>query len=102
MIRVARRTRLKPGCEEEYKKRHNDVWPEVLELIKDSGIHNYSIYISGLDLFSYLEVDNWDYAIEHMLKEEVGERFQKYMAPLMDSENPESPWKIIDEVFHLK
>jgi L-rhamnose mutarotase len=101
MIRIARIAKLKPGCEAEYIKRHKEVWPEVLELIKDSGVKNYSIYISGLDLFSYLEVDDWDEAIEKMLGDKVGDKFQEYMAPLMDSNDPKSPWVNIEEVFHL-
>ena len=101
MIRIARTTRLKEGYQDEYIKRHKEIWPEILRLIKDSGVKNYSIYISGLNLFSYLEVNDWDQAIKKMLEEEVGAKFQKYMAPLMDSDNPESPWVVIDEIFHL-
>ena len=101
MIRIVRRAKLKPGCETEYIKRHKEVWPEVLELIRDSGVNNYSICISGLDLFSYLEVENWDKAIEKMLDDKIGNKFQEYMAPLMDSNDPKSPWIKIEEVFHL-
>lgn len=101
MIRVARIAKLKSGCEAEYIQRHKEVWPEVLELIKNSGVKNYSIYISGLDLYSYLEVDDWDKAIEKMLNVMIGNKFQEYMAPLMDSNDPKSPWTEIKEVFHL-
>lgn len=101
MIRIARIAKLKPECEAEYIQRHKEVWPEVLELIKNSGVKNYSIYISGLDLFSYLEVDDWDNAIEKMLHDMIGNKFQEYMAPLMDSNDPKSPWTKIEEVFHF-
>ena len=101
MVRIARYTKLKLGCETEYIKRHKEIWPEVLELLKKVGIRNYSIYISGLDLFSYLEVEDWNKAIESILSDPIGDKNQEYMAPLMDAPNPKSPWEIIDEVFHL-
>jgi len=101
MVRIARTAELKEGCQEKYIKRHKEVWPEVIKLIKDSGVKNYSIYISGNDLFSYLEVDDWGKAKKKMFEKEVGAKFQKYMAPLMDSENPESPWVVIEEIFSL-
>jgi L-rhamnose mutarotase len=37
--------KLKPGFEAEYKKRHDEIWPELVKLIKDSGISDYSIFL---------------------------------------------------------
>ena len=37
--------RLNPGCEEEYMKRHDDIWPELVGLLKDAGISDYSIHL---------------------------------------------------------
>lgn len=54
MTRIERKAKLKPGCELEYIRRHKEVWPEVLNLIKKSGVKNYFIFISGSDLFSYI------------------------------------------------
>ncbi|MCL4416002.1 MAG: L-rhamnose mutarotase [Actinobacteria bacterium] len=102
MLRIARHAKLKPGCEREYIKRHKEIWPDVLRLIKKAGVKNYSIFISELDLFSYFEVENWDEAIKKMLSDSIGEKFQEYMAPLMDAEDPKSPWTVIDEVFYLE
>ena len=101
MQRIARHTRLKKGCTEEYKKIHREMWPGILDLVKKAGIKNYSIYISGQDLFSYLEVDDWDRAMEIIMKDSIGEKFQKHVAPLMDAHDPVSPWVQIEEVFHL-
>lgn len=36
---------LKPGCREEYKKRHSELWPEVRRVLKDGGVYDYSIYL---------------------------------------------------------
>ena len=44
MTRFAFKMFLKPGCEEEYQKRHAAIWPELVKMIKDSGVGNYSIY----------------------------------------------------------
>lgn len=57
MARFAFKMRLKPGCEQIYKEKHDEVWPGVIELIKRQGIRNYSIHRAGLDLFAYYETD---------------------------------------------
>lgn len=49
--------KLKPGHEAEYKRRHDELWPEMAELLRSEGIRNYSIYRHGLLLFAYLERD---------------------------------------------
>lgn len=36
--------KLKPGCEAEYQKRHNEIWPELVKMLKDSGVYDYSIF----------------------------------------------------------
>jgi L-rhamnose mutarotase len=43
--RIAFKMKLKPGCEAEYKKRHDEIWPELVKLIKDSGVSDYSIFL---------------------------------------------------------
>ena len=57
MVRYASVMKLKPGHEAEYKRKHDEIWPEMLELMKAQGIANYSIYRHGLPLFAYLERD---------------------------------------------
>ena len=56
-MRVAWVMRLKPGNEAIYKQKHDEIWPEMLELMQRQGIRNYSIYRYGLTLFAYLERD---------------------------------------------
>ena len=41
---------VRPGYEEEYKKRHDEIWPEMISELKAAGIRNYSIFRHGLDL----------------------------------------------------
>ncbi len=49
--------KLKPGHEAIYKQRHDELWPELAEMMRRDGIRNYSIYRHGLLLFAYLERD---------------------------------------------
>ena len=55
MIRSAWVMKLKPGQEAEYKRKHDEIWPEMVELLKSQGVTNYSIYAYELLLFAYLE-----------------------------------------------
>ena len=50
--------KVRPGYEEEYKRRHDDIWPEMEEAIKASGITSYTIFRHGLTLFGYFETND--------------------------------------------
>jgi L-rhamnose mutarotase len=49
------RAKLLPGMKDEYVRRHRAVWPEMTALLNAAGIHNYSIWLSGDDIFGYFE-----------------------------------------------
>ena len=49
---------VRPGYEEEYKKRHEEIWPEMVEMLQQSGVKNYSIFRHGLTLFGYFETED--------------------------------------------
>ena len=57
MERFAWKGRIKPGMQEEYKRRHDEIWPEMLELLKSAGIRNYTIWSDGRDVFGYYECE---------------------------------------------
>ena len=59
MERVGFTMRLLPGQEAEYRRRHADVWPEMLTALRAAGARDYAIFIRGSDLFAYLEVDDF-------------------------------------------
>ena len=44
---------VRPGYEEEYKKRHDEIWPEMVQMLKEAGLRNYNIFRYGLKLFGY-------------------------------------------------
>lgn len=56
MERIAFKLKLREGKRDEYRKLHDDIWPELLEVLKEAGIQNYTIWNSGDDLFGYYEV----------------------------------------------
>ncbi len=103
MIREAGIMKIYEGKAEEYEKRHNAIWPELVESIKKCGAGNYSIFLNKEtnELFSYLEIEN-----EEMWKQRAGEAITKkwwdYMADIMETNPDNSPVFIpLDEVFHL-
>ena len=57
MERFAWKGRIKPGMQAEYKRRHDEIWPEMLALLKSAGIRNYSIWSDGRDVFGYYECE---------------------------------------------
>jgi L-rhamnose mutarotase len=46
---------IRPGSEAEYKKRHDEIWPELVEAIKDAGFANYSLFRRGTTIMAYAE-----------------------------------------------
>lgn len=94
---------LRPGAEAEYRRRHADVWPELLAELRDAGARNYSIFLRGTELFGYLEVDDFKRFRSHMANSSVNERWQAEMAGLIDPLiDPDTGFhRRLDEVFHL-
>jgi L-rhamnose mutarotase len=81
--RIGLHTHLRPGAEEDYDRLHRDVWPQVLEAIKRVGITRWLIFRDGLDLFHYLECDDYQTAIAVLADDPSNRRWQDEVAPLM-------------------
>src|SRR6185437_5784026 len=102
MIRRTFAMRLKPGALAEYKRRHDEIWPELVEEIKRCGIKSMTTVVDGslLVLFSEIETeDAWD----KLWHSDVHMRWGEVMEPLMafgDDGIVES--RTLDEVFHLE
>lgn len=96
------RMQLKPGVIEEYRKRHDEIWPELTNLLSDAGIYDYTIFLdeSTLSLFAVLHVtpDNTRAALPD---QPVMKRWWQYMAPLMEVEPDDRPreWPLV-AIFH--
>jgi L-rhamnose mutarotase len=76
-------TRLVPGAEDRYDELHRAVWPEVLAAIERVGITRWLIFRDGLDLFHYVECDDYEAAIAELARDPVNVRWQSEVAPLM-------------------
>ena len=77
---------VRPGYEDEYKKRHDEIWPEMAQEITAAGIRNYNIFRHGLTLFGYFETDNLEKAIAYLGQSDANRRWGEYMAPIMKIE----------------
>ncbi len=97
--------RIRPDLKDEYKKAHDEIWPELVQVIRESGIRNYSIFFrKDGTLFAYLEADDPAKSFEYIKGMEVNTRWQKAMERYFVKENssilgPEI--EEIEEVFHL-
>jgi L-rhamnose mutarotase len=103
MIRKAFIMTLKPGQREEYTKRHNPIWPELRETLKQNGVSNYSIFLDPTSdkLFAYVEFESEE-LWEGIAKTSGCRRWWDYMKDLMLTNPDNSPVVTrLDEVFHL-
>ncbi|HZT32690.1 MAG TPA: L-rhamnose mutarotase [Bryobacteraceae bacterium] len=89
----------------EYKERHRSVWPEMLQALRETGWHNYSLFLreDGM-LVGYLETPDLQKALEGMARREVNARWQSSMAPFFENlgnRRPDEGFLRLEEVFHL-
>lgn|SRR5690349_19420309 len=105
MQRVCFILRVKKDRLEEYKERHRHVWPEMLEALRQTGWHNYSLFLrpDGM-LIGYLETPDFEWARAEMAKRDVNARWQKSMAGFFEldpNRRPDEAMETLEEVFHL-
>ncbi|MFW5785984.1 MAG: L-rhamnose mutarotase [bacterium] len=103
MDRFAFTMKLKPGMKEEYRKRHNEIWPELVQLLRDAGVSDYSIFLDDdtNTLFAVQKVSG-DSGSQDLGKEPIVRKWWDYMADLMETNPDNSPvTKPIEEVFHM-
>ncbi|KPJ80023.1 MAG: hypothetical protein AMS17_21020 [Spirochaetes bacterium DG_61] len=90
MKRFAFIFRIKPELKNEYKKAHDEIWPDMAQAIRESGIRNYSIFFrKDGTLFAYLEAEDPEKSFEYIGKQEVNERWQKAMDKYFIKEDPQ-------------
>lgn len=96
--------KLKPGFEEEYKKRHDQIWPELAQEISKAGISNYSIFLDEetLTLFAVQELTDSNTAKDLPLTA-INQKWWSYMADIMETNPDNSPVEVpLKEMFHLE
>lgn len=101
MVRLAWVMQLKPGNEAIYKRKHDEIWPEMLAAMARDGVRSFSIYRHGLDLFAYMERDTAPDASAR--PSDLTWRWWEMMAPLMETNADFSPvqWPV-EEMFHFE
>lgn len=84
MEKYAWKALVKEGCLEEYQRRHDEIWPELAELLKFAGICNYTIWNVGNDLFGYYECEKGiEYAARVQAQSPVVDKWNEYMKDVM-------------------
>lgn len=87
MERFAWKGRIKPGMQAEYKRRHDEIWPEMKELLKAAGIRNYTIWSDGDVLFGYYECElGIAFAERTQAGSPVVDRWNDYMQDVLELE----------------
>lgn len=103
MDRVAFKMKLFPGFEQEYKKRHDEIWPELSALLKDTGISDYAIFLDEEtnSLIGVLKVSD-KALLDTLPAKAVMQKWWAYMGDIMESNPDNSPVSIpLKEVFYL-
>jgi len=104
MKRVGFQFKVRGDRLEEYKEHHKNVWPEMLDALRETGWHNYSLFMraDGL-IFGYFETDESLAAAQGgMAEKEINTRWQEFMSDFMDaSARPDETFVELEEYFHL-
>ena len=103
MKRIGTIMKLLPGFEAEYEKRHREIWPELVALLKQHGISGYSIFLdpAALNLFAVMHVED-EVLLEALPLQEVMQRWWTYMKDIMETNEDHSPVSYpLKEVIYL-
>ncbi len=96
--------KLNPGFREEYKRRHSEIWPELVKLLKAEGVGNYSIFLDEetSTLFAYQE-QSGSSSSQDLGTTEIVKKWWKYMADIMETNPDNSPVTIpLEQVFFME
>jgi len=103
MMRYAFKMKLRPGAAAEYKRRHDDIWPELARTLSEAGVSNYSIHLDEetLTLFAYQELTD-DHTTALLPGLPIVRQWWDYMADLMEVHPDNAPVAApLHEVFYL-
>ena len=104
MEKYAWKGMIKEGMIDEYVRRHNEIVPDMVKVLKDAGIKNYTIWNTGCELFGYYECEKGvEYAAKVQAESPVVDRWNEYMKDIfimeMDPETGAQP--LLKKVFTL-
>lgn len=104
MKRFGFKMKLYPGFKEEYRKRHADIWPELISMLKNEGIGNYSIFFDEETniLFAYQE-QSGESSSQDLGMTEIVQKWWKYMSDIMETNPDNSPVTVpLEQVFFME
>ena len=104
MRRFAFKMMLKPGCIAEYKKRHDEIWPELKALIQSTGVSDYSIFLDEeTNVLFAVQKQGGESSSQDLGQNPIVQKWWAYMADIMDTNPDNSPVTIpLTEVFYLE
>lgn len=103
MEKYAFKMKLKAGCRDAYKKRHDEIWPELVTLLKEAGISDYSIHLDeeANILFGVL----WrtqDHKMNDLPAHDIMQKWWAYMADIMETKPDNEPVAVpLTPIFHM-
>jgi len=103
-MRIAFKMKIKPGCAAEYKDRHDTIWPDLKKLLTEAGIYDYSIFLDEeTNTVFAVQKTNSSAGSQDLAKNEIVQRWWRYMADIMDTNADHSPVSVpLKEVFRLE
>jgi L-rhamnose mutarotase len=104
MKRVAFKMYLNEGMKAEYIKRHDEIWPELVQLLRDNGVSDYSIFLDEETnvLFAVQKVSG-EGGSQDLGKTEIVQKWWKMMSTIMKSNPDNSPVSVeLEEVFYME
>ena len=104
VLRSAYKMKIKSGSEAEYKKRHDEIWPELSEELTNAGVSDYSIFLDEetLTLFAVWRLTE-DNTADQLPQTEIVKKWWAYMSDIMETNPDNSPMAVgLPEVFYME
>ena len=103
-MRVAFKMKLKPGFKEEYRKRHNELWPELRTLLKEQGVSDYSIFLDEeTNILFGVQNQEGESSSQDLGTLEIVQKWWAFMADIMETNPDNSPVTVpLEEVFYME
>ncbi len=104
MQRLAFKMKLNSGQKDAYKKRHDELWPELKQLLKNNGVSEYSIFLDEetCTLFAFQKISG-EGGSQDLANNEIVKKWWDFMADIMETNSDNSPVSIpLEEVFYMK
>lgn len=102
--KYAFRMKLNPGMGDEYRRRHDQIWPELLALLREAGVSDYSIHLDAeMNILVGVLWRRDDHGMDDLPKHAVMQRWWTYMADIMETKPDNEPVSIpLETVFHME